>query len=876
MEAESVAKSCLDVVQLCKDAESWLSDNKNSDRIGRERTTLMRSVRRMAIKAKRLEATARRPMSVAVFGPSQVGKSYLVSVIASPADRTLQAKFDGQDSVDFLTQINPAGEKESTGLVTRFTTRPLASPPPSGFPVGLTLLSEPDIVKILGNSYFNDGDQSKETIPEIEEITAAIQALRARRRGPNGLTEDDILDLQDYYEKHFVGNQLIGTLSNYWKDILELAPVLDVEGRATLFSFLWGRHAKFTWLYTQLAAAIETLARADEAFGQMEALLPREKSIIDVATLEHVGKSDGTTVRLKTRDGREAALPRALATALVGELRIEMAERPRGMFEHIDLLDFPGARSRQKFALSVHLNEKELGLRDCFLRGKVAYLFDRYVANQELTAMMLCVRPSNMEVVTLPDMVDEWISDTHGRTPEARVGKATTLFFVLTWFDTHFVDKAGDLMSPSGRFKARMDASLLGSFGKAHNWPRQWTPDRPFNNCFWFRNPNYPASSIIRYEGTREIGVIPEMALRIDELKNGFLSVPEVIEHFREPPRAFDEGLRLNDGGASYIVANLEPVCRPELKAEQIRSRLDAIRHDLTALLARFYISLDVESRLEERRKAAMAVFDALENGIASKTFATLLRYLMVDPTDLSEEIYAALRSGLSNAPKAALGATETEQRRPGMPIRPGQKPVAPVANGSGHGGGENGAGVNTMLAQFVVDAFIARMRRTADNDLVARATKVSREATVVIVDEIISLASRTNLQGVLAEMIKRHLGVPKPEPESAARIAFIATTQINRLIADFGFGRLPAKEKPEVALDGVRRLAFDTRPIVYDARNLREEPKPFAMDYYTDWFNGFYKVVEDNALTMSGIQVDVVQNTRLKAILDGLHGSGM
>ena len=82
------------------------------------------------------------------------------------------------------------------------------------------------------------------------------------------------------------------------------------------------------------------------------------------------------------------------------------------------------------------------------------------------------------------------------------------------------------------------------------------------------------------------------------------------------------------------------------------------------------------------------------------------------------------------------------------MPIRPGQKPVAPVANGSGHGGGRTCGRQHDVLAQFVVDAFIARMRRTADNDLVARATKVSREATVVIVDEIISLASRTNPYG--------------------------------------------------------------------------------------------------------------------------------
>ena len=140
--------------------------------------------------------------------------------------------------------------------------------------------------------------------------------------------------------------------------------------------------------------------------------------------------------------------------------------------------------------------------------------------------------------------------------------------------------------------------------------------------------------------------MIPEMALRIDELKNGFLSVPEVIEHFREPPEPSTRGCASTTAvrATSWRTSNLYAGSRTEGRTDPVEAGRHSPRSHV--LLARFYISLDVESRLEERRKAAMAVFDALENGIASKTFATLLRYSMVDSTDLSEEIYrrAALR----------------------------------------------------------------------------------------------------------------------------------------------------------------------------------------------------------------------------------------
>ena len=150
-----------------------------------------------------------------------------------------------------------------------------------------------------------------------------------------------------------------------------------------------------------------------------------------------------------------------------------MREQPRPFFEHTDLLDFPGARSRQPLALGRYFAQNENALKETFLRGKVAYLFDRYVAEQELTSMLLCIGYGNQEVTTLPNMIAEWIAATHGATPEERARRRCVLFLVLTMFDMMFGEKAGSTdADPGNRFATRMEASLLGFFGKAHDWPR--------------------------------------------------------------------------------------------------------------------------------------------------------------------------------------------------------------------------------------------------------------------------------------------------------------------------------------------------------------------------------------------------------------------
>jgi hypothetical protein len=106
--------------------------------VASEALSLVDGARRIESAASKLERAAGRRMCIGVFGPSQSGKSYLVSSLCKPppgsagGKETVIAEFDGQE-LDFLKEINPPGDKESTGLVTRLHPAPgspPASPPP--------------------------------------------------------------------------------------------------------------------------------------------------------------------------------------------------------------------------------------------------------------------------------------------------------------------------------------------------------------------------------------------------------------------------------------------------------------------------------------------------------------------------------------------------------------------------------------------------------------------------------------------------------------------------------------------------------------------------------------------------------------------------
>ena len=877
-------------VAQARTALDWINHAENAETVALERRAIDRRLRRALVDVAKLDKAIDRPMCVGVFGPSQAGKSYLTSVLARQGELPLMVKFAGNDDVDFLARINPGGERESTGLVSRFSLRGVKTP--EGYPVALRLLGEADIAKILANTFFLDGDQRKVPVPEPEALSALVKQLQARSTGAprTGMTTEDVWDIQEYCEATFDGTRGVDALRGYWDEAARLAPQLGPSDRASLLEPLWGSLPQFTELYRQLAGALDQLGFATEAFCPLDALLPRENSIIDVQTLSGLGQPDQAMLEVRTGAGVTVKLPRPLVTALAAELHFEISRSPWPFFAHTDLLDFPGARGRQRIDLQEFLGDVKDSLKETFLRGKIAYLFDRYVAEQELTSMLLCVKPSNQDVTTLPDLIDNWISVTHGASPEERLKSTTVLFLVLTMFDMHFVDKAGEeVSSPGDRFASRMKSSISTFFGKAHKWPSTWTPGKPFDNSFWFRNPTIKAESIITYDGYKEVEFRADKVSEIATVRSSYLEVPAIQEHFRDPGEAFDAALKLNDGGVTYLAAKLAEVCRASLKEQQIANRLESLRESLADVLEPFHIASDINARLEERRAVSHRILARAQQLWQEGRFADLLAALQVSPNSVSSVVYEAFARRASSEARsgkpadAAPPAAAALPPIPGLPPMPGAPPlpgsppaaVIPVASAEQLPAPTvQRFGPDVRLSRSAVEYWIGQLYTSAEEgrlaDLFAGDVKLARE----LANELGNAVRRLSLDGQLASAIGRISGgLDEDTNLYLEKVTFAATALINSFVNRLGYDKVPIESRPTAPLgEQVTRPVYLPRSDVTNAASMPLEPSHHRYNMLSEWMYSVHRTIEENAMSLDGLQINVEQNDALGRIVMGLR----
>ncbi|GGH21311.1 hypothetical protein SAMN05444007_102443 [Cribrihabitans marinus] len=861
---DKLASDCATLEAQSGEALAWVEDPENADLVGAETRSLVRLLRRVRRRARRLGQAARTRMSVSVFGPSQAGKSFLVSVLARPESGPLVADFDAPEGqLDYIRQINPEGEGESTGLVTRFTMVKQATP--EGFPVRLTLLGEADIARTLVNSFFMDGDRS-EPVPEPDEIAAHLDTFRARAGAARpGLEPDDVLEIGEYVEAGFGREAYAAALRPFWDEAAQIAPGLSAEDRAAFFALLWGGHRPFSELYARLAAALAELGHAGEVFAGLDALVPRDSSIIDVKTLS--GGADGTPLTVSTPDGRQAALPRSVICGLAAELVLPMRDLPSQIFTETDLLDFPGARNRFEQDLGKAFEAGGALLPELLLRGKVAYLFDRYVEMQEITSMLLCIPDSNMETVDLPGLVQTWIARTHGATAEQRAQADCVLFLVLTKLDKHLSDSAAE-GGDQTRFDRRMQASLLEKFGKGSDaWVSEWRPGQPFDNCYWLRNPNFYVEGLIDYdEARRETRIRPEKQERLAELREGCLHSDAVQRHFADPAAAWDAALTLNDGGVSYLLQSLEKKCKPDSKLNQIQGQLDGLIANVTQAMAPFHVSDDVERRIAEKQEAAARVIDDLEQALGRHRFGALLGALMVDQDEIAARIGRVPSSvRITNAVSAAADGAPAGLQRPDRPARP--RP------------GNDEAGTRTRtLEQFQADtaleAWIEAIKTFRDDTARRRACGLEESSGLDLVAELIHAVRRTRLGPRLAtQLADVNFGLTVEQQAQPA--AILGAEAINSFVWTLGMDEMPEGDRPQVrTADGGHRPIFARNGAHDTVADLPERPRPVAEEVWTDWVFALDALFVANAKDGLGGQLNLEQNLRLGRILDALGGS--
>ena len=251
-----LAQDCEALAVAASEGVGWLRGAaQQSPTVAQQAHSLIGELQKVRNQSRKLARAARRRMCVGVFGPSQAGKSYLVSILASRDGRPLQARF-ADKTYDFLRDINPPGNRESTGLVTRFGLG--LSDVSSDFPVRVRLLTQTDIVKIIANAFMEDFDRDTVTALEPKQIEEVMGRMRAKAaRDPVGaLNEDDVYDLFEYFERYFRNHPAhLALKPAYWREMETLAPRLAIPDRTEMFGLLWN----LTPTMTRVAAPVPWL-----------------------------------------------------------------------------------------------------------------------------------------------------------------------------------------------------------------------------------------------------------------------------------------------------------------------------------------------------------------------------------------------------------------------------------------------------------------------------------------------------------------------------------------------------------------------------------------------------------------------------------------
>jgi hypothetical protein len=871
-------------------ARGWVREvAPKARRVAGEERSLLDYARRVENDAAKLAAAAERRMCIGVFGPSQAGKSYLVSRLclrpgAEEGGGRLLVDFAGR-SLDFLREINPPGDKESTGLVTRFSVQRLDCPP--DHPVSLRLLSETDLVRILANSYLSDFDVNNLDFETAEQDVAPVRDLMDALGPVAGvapqahLDELAVEDLRHYFESRFrtrfPGLKEVG----YWDFAQASLPSLSLPDRARFYSVLWGGIVEFTELFLLLAGWLERLGFAASAHAALDALTPRERSIIDVDRVKldlgttEDGK-DAISVLATAADRRtvRAQLPRGVLCALVAELHVALRESSWPLFEKVDLLDFPGARSREKYRSMADRaeNAQKAARRPCelFIRGKIAVLFQRYAEERELTSMLLCMAGSNAEVKDLGALVREWVALTHGEQPDQRRGQRNALFFVLTKADQDFIAKDGeDEAALRSRWQRRIYASMIELYQR-DGWLDDWD-GRPFRNTLLLRNPGIEQSHLVEYRTEQrggaavrvqplvEIGYAPELQARLGTLRQHFVTDERVQRYVEDPGRAFDALLALNDGGIAYIAERIAAVCDPQTKLMQIRGRLLAACEEFRRRFGAFYDAGAAASR-DQKRQRAFDIADAIGAGEAGPAgFGPLLRSLSVRETELRELYLTALHEAKKPSPENAPAARRSKRSVFDLD----EEPDGGVAVASDRA---------SLFADAALQSWIGRLREAAADAAGRLRRDLSAEQAHLFVQELIAAAQRLAISNRIAEEVRAAGAVTDADWEHAAeRAASVAAVRLNALLSDLGYGDLPPQRRPQVPpapRQGSRR-AFEPPELFEGLPKLAERPSPPARVHRLDWLSAFVQLAEDNLGFAGAREISEAQNAELGRILE-------
>lgn len=616
------------------------------------------ALRDLSIRAKKLHWAAARPACLGFFGPSQAGKSFLVGALLSHELGSLEVVARGR-KLDFLSRINPAKGVESTGVVTRFSTRPLATPLHRGDFL-CRLLSLETLLESLATGFLVECTSPPVAADRVETCLRDARLAGGPAAPPAFREAWDAVwhDLgKKYHERHPYLTELRrhATLaSGAWK-----ADVRSIPGWLLVFSLLWGGPGHAPDLDKLLALLVEGLdvvghAEAVEAESQNVEASSQGTSLIDAGCLNAVGGAKqpvrvylhGRSTAAGVPDpspAREVSIDAGVLAALITEIHLELVPAPGSLLEHADMLDFPGGRALKGINGFGHAELSTGRLEhaiEVYKRGKLTFLFEQYAALREITALCLCSPgPTKPEAIQLQSQVEQWLKIRYGApTPtHAAEIERPSLFVALTKFDMSLGALRAD--NATDRWESRVQEACVDFWARnPSSWILNWGQrGRPFDNLFWIRNP-YADQMRSLAPGHADY----------ETVKRGYLEARAVSRHVAAPADKWaavegdDEG-GLPKSGVPLLAARMRDKLAENVKAREILAEAEAVHAELTSLLKSLAPSRSAEEEKERIVAQATLLVDAISRAMSKEAsgapFGRLVDVLTVDEDTIEAEV---------------------------------------------------------------------------------------------------------------------------------------------------------------------------------------------------------------------------------------------
>lgn len=884
------------IAQGCQDALGWVDTVRTSSRrLDNEADQLSLSLLRTRNLANSLTQVATTPMTVGFFGISQAGKSYLISALAAGSNGALEASY-GDRHVDFIKEVNPVGGgKEATGLVTRFTKQAPAAP--AGYPIPLRLFSEIDLAKILSNSWFNDFNHEQMSYQldtnRIEECLRPFLQRVGQVNTYNGVSKEDVVSLWDYLTTSF--KKSVEKLEHaYWPQVLKIAPALSPNERAELFSLLWGEQPALTETYRSLAIVLGKLNHARMVFAPLETLVDHSNgSIMNVDSINRLGSSQDRNVEIRfwKDDGQigSACLSQAELATLTAELIFPLAEIASGsVMEQVDLLDFPGYRGRLKITTMEEAGRDGLNpISQLLLRGKVAYLFERYTDNQEMNALVVCASSAKQsDVADVGPVLNRWVEKTQGKNAHERENSKPGLFWAITMCDMRINNSLQHTESQLKEgWEGMLHMTLLERFAQ-YEWLQQWAPDKPFNNCFLVRKPGLDNPFITLEGGTnqqklKEVSLADRYQDVLNKMGNTFISGNNVLRHVANPKIAWQAMLKLNDGGMSHLTEALRGVAHLDFKLQRLRQQLAECRKVTGEQRLGRWHERDGDGQVVKKQAIAKELWQGLS--ACPQSMGEMIARLDL-PTHKLNNIYLSIRN--QDQEPQAVGNNQSNST---FAINPfGENPfadnpfandsfasspveeqtAAPIESCSTH----ERVGQDDEFAHQTFKAWVAHLRELPQQVKQWQQLGLNSELINLLNEELITAATRLDLEGLLKHALAGQEQAGTRREHLMARQVLRAQLAMRDFIAWFGYLTLPPEKVPNSYVGEKNKVfSHDSRLINDELPQLAPVPQQPGVSYMGDWLSALMTIILDNAGHSATRDISFEHNRQLGQIIDQL-----